>query len=213
MSPMRPGRECSMDGCEDDASARGWCPRHYQRWRKHGDVHYEPAIPGQPCSVSGCFSVVKGRGLCETHYMRLWRRGTTALTRLDADARFMAKIQVVEDCWTWTGERDTDGYGYFWADRKRHRAHRWAYQRWIGPIPGDLTIDHVCRVRSCVNPAHLEAVTVAENVRRWSRTVTHCPQGHLYDEDNTRTYNGKRQCILCAKERKAARRALATGRS
>ena len=74
----------------------------------------------------------------------------------------------------------------------------------VGPIPEGLVIDHLCRVRDCVNPAHLDVVTTGENTRRGLRGVltTHCPKGHAYDELNTFIHHGSRDCRACARERK-----------
>lgn len=71
-----------------------------------------------------------------------------------------------DGCWHWTGAKYGNGYGAFWTGHRNERAHRAMYELLVGAIPTGLTIDHLCSVRHCVNPAHLEPVTLAENVRR-----------------------------------------------
>ncbi|KOG21765.1 hypothetical protein ADK36_12325 [Streptomyces viridochromogenes] len=115
------------------------------------------------------------------------------------------------DCWLWTAKPNGEGYANVRIDGVHYRAHRLAYELLVGPIPDGLVLDHLCRVRHCLNPAHLEPVTIAENIRRgravlppYSSRKTHCPQGHVYDEVNTYvTPQGKRDCRTC---RRAARR-------
>lgn len=83
---------------------------------------------------------------------------------------FFSKIFPVTEsgCWLWTGAVDFSGYGTAFYKRKQTRAHRASYEIHFGPIPNGLTIDHLCRVKCCVNPAHLEAVTLRENnLRGW----------------------------------------------
>lgn len=96
--------------------------------------------------------------------------------------RFVERIEFdPSGCWLWTGARNENGYAYFgWfrddGRRVMGRAHRYAYERLVGPIPDGLTLDHTCRVRHCLNPAHLEPVSFAENQRR-RRSAT-CKRGH-----------------------------------
>jgi len=127
--------------------------------------------------------------------------------------RFLAKVEWSDQrhdgtrCLVWTACLNR-GYGQFSVEgRKRASAHRWLYERWVGPIPAGLQLDHLCRNPPCCNPAHLEPVTNAENVRRGiagneKLAVTHCPQGHPYDEENTyRNPRGHRFCRTCARIR------------
>lgn len=121
--------------------------------------------------------------------------------------RFEEKYVAAENgCWQWTAGKMSHGYGMIAVGRTMKYAHRVAYELLVGPIPDGLTIDHLCRNRACVNPEHLEAVTIQENVRRGC-TKTHCLRGHVYDEVNTYTSKvGHRQCRVCARESDLRRR-------
>ena len=120
--------------------------------------------------------------------------------------RLLSKLIITPDCWLWAGRHDSAGYGRM--DRARS-IHRTTYEMYVGPIPDDLELDHLCRNHGCCNPAHLEPVTHAENVRRGESGIagksrTHCPQGHPYDEQNTYLRPdrpGNRDCRICMSER------------
>jgi hypothetical protein len=117
--------------------------------------------------------------------------------------RIMQRTDRSGDCWLWTGFLDRYGYGQISVQNRREKAHRAAYEAFVGPIPDGLVIDHTCRVRRCVNPAHLEPVTHAENVRRGiapNARKTQCPKGHVYDDANTYRAAGRRDCRACRRE-------------
>lgn len=128
------------------------------------------------------------------------------------------KIEFAGDHWLWLGAVDRDGHGVcrIAGDRRKRRVHRVVWEVLIGPIPDALVLDHVCRVRQCCNPAHLQPVTNAENVkRRAADDRTHCPKGHPYDEANTR-YRIKdgyvcRTCRTCDRAARRRRRAEKKG--
>lgn len=127
-------------------------------------------------------------------------------------ARFWAKVQKTDTCWVWTGTRQQKGYGRFSLAGKMIVAHRVAYVSLVGPIPDGLVLDRLCRNTSCVNPAHLEAVTGRVNTLRGigpaarHAAATHCPQGHEYDETNTKIgVPGDRRCRTCIREQSKRR--------
>ena len=137
--------------------------------------------------------------------------------RRDPMESFVEKVAIMPDgCWPWTAHTTGCGYGYFYdpAVQRKEVAHRWAYKAVVGPIPEGLDLDHLCRVRHCVNPDHLEPVTRRENLLRGiglpaqRAKQTHCKRGHEFTSVNTYiTGRGERHCRTCGRERKAAERA------
>lgn len=127
-------------------------------------------------------------------------------SKLTTEARFWTKVQKTDGCWLWMAGKYPEGYGSFWLDGTAVRAHRYAYELLIGPIPKGLTLDHLCRVRHCVNPADLQPVSHRENILRGEGVAAtaarqaHCLHGHPYDEANI-YHNPKkptwRQCRAC----------------
>lgn len=142
--------------------------------------------------------------------------------RPSAEERFWKYVEKTDDCWLWRGGT-ANGYGKFlvsWKNRERKqiRAHRWAYQSIVGPIPDGLVLDHTCGIKLCVNPAHLEAVTQRENTLRSpigspqvNARKTECKYGHPFSGENLRIHfvRGlqRRSCVIC--RRAVSRRAKA----
>lgn len=116
--------------------------------------------------------------------------------------RFWSKVNVngPGGCWLWTAGKNGKGYGRFGTTlRGNVHAHRFAWE-FVNdrPVPIGLQLDHLCRVRNCVNPAHLEPVTPGENTRRGEPAQrTHCPVGHEYVDYNLVVYRGNRRCRAC----------------
>lgn len=141
-------------------------------------------------------------------------RGISVLERLLSKV----SVPVSGGCWLWEGARTNSGYGALWDGKRMMLAHRLSYEMSKGAIPAGLSIDHLCRVRHCVNPEHLGAVTHSENCKRGETGVhnklkTHCPRGHPYSGENliVRTYGKKveyRECRECVKLSKIKRRQL-----
>lgn len=171
MQPQCTTPECFLSPC----NARGWCWKHYARWRRYGSP------TGQP-------------------------------PKIDTATRFYSKFEVgpADSCWPWQGTTIPSGYGQFHVATNGGRAlrvmaHRASYELAFGPIPNGLTIDHLCRNVSCVNPHHLEAVSIKVNILRGTAPSarrarqTHCKRGHLFSPENTYIYppTGHRTCRRC----------------
>lgn len=147
---------------------------------------------------------LEGRALRQT-------RPSPQLTPEDI-TRFWQKVEQPHhwgECWKWTGTLQHTGYGTFKTNGANYGAHRIAYQLVIGDIVSGLYIDHLCRNRGCVNPYHMEPVSLVENVLRgdaWSGKnlrKTHCPKGHPLTPDNivqAPSVKGRRNCKTCKNE-------------
>jgi hypothetical protein len=107
------------------------------------------------------------------------------------------------DCWIWQRYISKDGYGRLWYKGQKYVAHKLVYELVFGKVPDGLTLDHLCRNRSCVNPFHLEPVTRGENVLRGDTlpaknvAKTCCPLGHPLSGANLVTISGARRCRIC----------------
>jgi hypothetical protein len=143
---------------------------------------------------------------------------------IPTDIRFWKNVEItIGSCWIWTAYKKPNGYGQFnekiGTVKKTLYAHRFSYEMKNGHVPEGLELDHHCRMRSCVNPDHLEAVTRYVNVHRSvlpppSRNAMKmfCDQGHRFDHKNTWHEMNKddsvkgRHCRECHRIREAARR-------
>jgi HNH endonuclease len=120
--------------------------------------------------------------------------------------KLMNRMVLDGDCWLCSSGIVGGGYARIGKDADRRYAHVVFYESLVGPVPEGLELDHLCRVRNCVNPAHLEPVTHRENVLRSENFVaehaakTHCPEGHAYDMVEA----GRRRCRTCRNEKQAA---------
>lgn len=190
--------------------------------RRHRDT-------GPACGHAGCDRGQSTKGYCSAHYMQWRRTGHTwplFMPSPPISTRILARATREDDCLRWTGYTMANGYGVIsWHD-SRWLVHRAIWTESMGPIPEGLTIDHLCRNRACVNVAHMEVVTRAENSERggglpaaWAkyRERTHCKHDHEFTPENTRIgKDGHRICKACSRAswrrwavRKGIRRAAA----
>ncbi len=174
-------KACKINDCDRDASGyhgggRGLCTTHYQRWRRHGDPErggpvQRQTTTGQACSIDGCTKAVIALDYCENHYRRYKRYGDPKAGRLSPNSltneeRFWRKVNKTDTCWLWLDRPNSAGYGTINIAGVPVMAHRYVLALSGRPVAADMTVDHLCKVRLCVNPAHLEEVTIGENLRR-----------------------------------------------
>lgn len=158
------------------------------------------------CSVPDCTTPSRARGMCNLHYRRLRRTGR--VDRPSLEERFFAHVtEDANGCWIFDKVNDK-GYALFHVDRIPVEGHRWCYLFLIGEVPAGLTLDHLCRVRRCVNPWHLDVVPHRINILRGvgpaavNAKRTQCVDGHPFTRENTYvTPDGRRQCRICMRRR------------
>lgn len=147
------------------------------------------------CSVPECPNDAAQKGWCWCHYYRWYRHGTT-----EKPHPFYSRIDFTGECWLWTAHVGDDGYAHYSGARsKTQLAHVVAYREFIGDVPEGLELDHLCRVRHCVNPFHLEPVTHQENVKRglvWKKNCTKCGGEYIVVRRGNRDVRICRPCNL-----------------
>jgi len=132
------------------------------------------------------------------------------MTKLPESLR--SRLVVEGGCWLWRGQVSTKGYGRVLHEGRLQQAHRVVYELLVSAIPKGKCLDHLCRVRACVNPAHMEPVDNRTNILRgvsfsaMNAQKKACDAGHPYTEENTRVCRaGWRHCKTCSDIRDASR--------
>lgn len=168
------------------------------------------------CEITGCIrDRSQRRRYCSSHYKRLYRHGDPFagrrplvkdwLERVDQNGPIPDYRPDLGPCWIYPAV-DHWGYAKFKIGKRDYKVHRLSYERFVGPIPKGLVIDHLCRIHACCNPKHLEAVTHRENDLRGfgasgvNARKTHCIRGHEFTPENTYVNaSGGRTCRTCLK--------------
>lgn len=173
---MMAGLTCLIEGCgKAPGSARGWCPAHYQRWRKYGDPLGVAAprkpLPKRSCSVAGCDEDAVARGWCKKHHKK-WRRygspSAVAHASPGEPMRWITEVALAfcgDECLTWPFAT-SKGYGRIWTGKFTDYAHKVVCQLAHGPAPRpNSDAAHACGNGhiGCVNPRHLSWKSRSDN--------------------------------------------------
>ncbi len=173
---------CTVDGCNGKHKGYGYCDKHYQRFKKHGNasVCFNP----KKCNVEGCDLKYYGRGFCSKHYQR-WvdhgdinhERGSKFKSPYDAYLSCLVN-HGNDKCWGWIGAKHKFGYGTLPYLSKKWAAHRFSYEYHIGKIPKGMLVCHHCDNPECSNPKHLFLGTNLDNIKDCVSKGRHPFQSH-----------------------------------
>lgn len=175
--------------------------------------------PLRACVQCGAPITTGTRKFCTRECHTTWLRASERVSerfwsKVDRNGPIPEYAPTLGPCWLWIGGIGSHGYGGFKDGPRDLSAHVWAYEKSNGPVAKGLELDHLCRVRRCVRPAHLEPVERRVNQRRGMSPYgkkfrqTHCIHGHVFDHANTIHWkDGTRRCRACAKRHGDERRA------
>lgn len=166
--------KCSFNPCENVVYCKGLCSAHYTQKRRGGEL--KPIIIKSdstklPCSFEGCVNKQRAKGLCSAHWYQQQYMGRLIVTRnqIEIIDRIMSQVNKTNYCWEWTGRKagkKQNSYGQIYYNGRQQMVHRIVYEELVDLLEITDTVDHLCRNKFCVNPEHLEAVSLRENVKR-----------------------------------------------
>jgi hypothetical protein len=141
---------------------------------------------------------------CAKQHRPIYTEATRFWLKVNRDGSTPTYRPDLGPCWIWVAAVNGNGYGQFMRESQRQTsAHIWAYETLVGPVSTTLQLDHLCRVRRCVNPSHLEAVPASVNLLRGygcaaqNARKTMCKHGHVFDDANTMLIPKGRSCRRC----------------
>jgi len=169
-------KKCLFEKCENALYAKGLCSAHYSQKRRNTELRPIVIKTNQsiyPCTFEGCVNTIQAKGLCGAHWRQahLGKKLTKLKNQESIMERIMSNVLVYNDtpdgCWIWTGRLGGKrGYPQISLGGRQTMVHRIVFEEIVSELEPGQTIDHLCRNRLCVNPEHLEAITLRENVKR-----------------------------------------------
>lgn len=192
-------RTCTIPECEKPGRSRGWCSKHYERWKRHGNPY--ATAHRATCTVKDCTNRHKARGFCRLHYDRWATHSDPEMSLINRAKNIEHSISMRSklsgNCLEWTGTKDSKGYGMIHLEGGKQYIHRYIWVKTRGPIPAGIHIDHICHNVACFNIEHLRLATPSQNLRNRSGATANSTSGFRNVHKS-----GKRWVVVVVKDKK-----------